>query len=323
MVNLRARIKARLSRIPTVESQAISISLVVGVGLFSLKFAAFFLTHSAAIFSDAVESIANVLASTVAFYALVVAHSPADEEHPYGHGKIEFLSAMFEGSMIFLAALFIFVRTIDATWSGELVREQELNLGLGLVALAMLVNGGVGLHLIRTGRKQGSITLEADGRHLMSDALTSIAVFFGLGLVKLTGWRYFDPITAFLISGYITWTALTLVQRSASRLMDRQDQQDVELLTSLLDSDVAPHGSPPHICSYHKLRHRHSGRYHWVDFHLVVPANWTIEQGHAVAGAIEGEIERVLGEGNATAHVEPCTRAECPACRQRASGESE
>lgn len=315
MMNLGSRIWGRLARIPTVETQAASISLIVGIGLLTLKFTAYFFTHSAAIFSDAVESIANVLASAVAFYALVVAHSPADEEHPYGHGKIEFLSAMFEGSMVLLAAIFILVRTVDVLWSGELVREQDLTLGLWLVAVAMLLNGGVGLHLIRTGRKQGSMTLEADGKHLMSDALTSIAVLVGLGLVKLTGWRYFDPITAFLIGGYIAWLGITLLRRSGARLMDRQDMEDVALLTKILNAHVGPAGREPRICSYHKLRHRHSGRYHWVDLHLVVPAHWTVEHGHAVAGAIEGEIERVLGDGNATAHVEPCGVEACPHCR--------
>lgn len=307
--------RAWLAHIPAVEAQAASVSLIVGIGLLTLKFVAYFLTHSAAIFSDAVESIANVLAAAVAFYALVVAHSPADEEHPYGHGKIEFLSAIFEGSLILLAAIFILVRTIDVTWSGELVRQQELTLGLGLVALAMLLNGGVGWHLIRTGRRQGSMTLEADGKHLMSDSLTSAAVLIGLGLVKLTGWRYFDPITAFLIGVYIAWMATTLLRQAGARLMDRQDVQDVALLTAILDAHVGLNGKEPHICSYHKLRHRHSGRYHWVDFHLVVPAHWTVEYGHAVAGAIEGEIEQVLGTGNATARVEPCGERECPYCR--------
>ena len=136
-----------LARIPRTEALAVGISLAVGVLLLTVKFVAFFLTRSAAIFSDAVESIANVMGAGMALYALSVAHRPADEEHPYGHGKIEFLSAMFEGSLVFLAAVFILFRTIDAIWHGELVNDQQLGAGLWLVAAALVVNGGVGLVL--------------------------------------------------------------------------------------------------------------------------------------------------------------------------------
>jgi cation diffusion facilitator family transporter len=256
-----------------------------------------------------------VLGSTVAFYALGVAHSPADEDHPYGHGKVEFLSAMFEGSLVLLAAVFIVFRTIDALLSGELVQDQQLNLGLWLVTLALLVNGGVGFYLIRTGRKQGSMTLEADGKHLMSDALTSIAVLAGLGLVKVTGWRYFDPITALLIGGYIGWIAVSLLRSAAARLMDRQDLGDTKVLTDTLEAHIGPKGREPRICGYHKLRHRHSGRFHWVDFHILVPAKWTVEFAHTAAGDIEDQIEEILGDGEATAHVEPCTTPDCLNCR--------
>jgi cation diffusion facilitator family transporter len=311
--------RSQLANIPPTEARAVSISLVVSVVLLLIKFVAFFLTDSAAIFSDAVESIANVMGATMACYALILAHTPADEGHPYGHGKIEFLSAMFEGGMVFLAAVFILVRTLDAIWHGELVQEKQLDLGLTLVVLALAVNGGVGLYLVRTGRKQGSMTLEADGKHLLSDAITSIAVLIGLGLVRLTGWVYFDPITAILLGFYIAWMAIGLMRRAGAGLMDRQDPEDVRLLKGLLDSHVGPGGVEPRICAYHKLRHRHAGRYHWIDFHIQVPIAWTIKQAHDVAGAIEGEMERALGEADATAHVEPCPVASCPCC-ERSSG---
>jgi cation diffusion facilitator family transporter len=312
----RERLQFWIGRIPRVESRAVFISLAVSVGLLTIKFVAYFLTGSAAIFSDAVESIANVMGSSMAFYALTVAHSPADEEHPYGHGKIEFLSAMFEGSLVLLAGVFILVRTIDVMSHGEIVREQQLEWGLWLMTLALVINGVVGLHLIRTGRKQGSMTLEADGKHLMSDALTSIAVLVGLGLVKLTGWSYFDPITAILIGVYIACMALGVLRGAVARLMDEQDPADMQLLRSLLDAHVGPEAAEPRICGYHKLRHRHSGRFHWVDFHIFVPKNWTIDHAHEAAGAIEGEIERKLEEGDATAHVEPCADKGCPHCRK-------
>ena len=311
-----------ITRIPRPEALAVGVSLSVGVLLLAIKFVAFFVTESAAIFSDAAESIANVMGSAMAFYALSLAHRPPDEGHPYGHGKVEFLSAMFEGSLVLLAAVFILFRTVDAMWTGELVREQQLGFGLWLVTLALLVNGAVGLYLIRTGRKRGSMTLEADGKHLMSDALTSIAVLVGLGLVKVTGWRFFDPLTALLIGIYIGFMAIGLLRGSAGRLMDMQDLADAKLLTMILNGHLAREGREPRICAFHKLRHRHSGRYHWVDFHIILPATCTIQSGHAAAQAIEDEIERALGEGEATAHVDPCVAKECPNCQAYRSGKT-
>jgi cation diffusion facilitator family transporter len=285
------------------------LSLVVGIALLAIKFIAYFLTGSAAIFSDALESIVNVVASSVAMYALVVAHSPADEEHPYGHGKIEFLSAHFEGGMILLAAIAIAIRAVDGLFKPAPV--QQLGAGFILIAAAMLLNGGAGFALIRVGRRQGSITLEADGYHLMSDAITSAAVLGALAVVKLMNWPLADPIAAMLIAGYIGWMGILLLRRSSAGLMDRQDRDDERLLRGILDSHIGASGKEPKICSYHKLRHRHSGRYHWVDFHIMLPPNFDVERGHAIASAIEYEIEQAIGEGNATAHIEPCLERPC------------
>src|SRR3954462_13914445 len=165
---------AWLGRVPRSEAGAAVLSLVVGIALLTIKFVAYFLTGSAAIFSDALESIVNVAASAVAAYALVIAHSPADEEHPFGDGKIEFLSAHFEGGMILLAAIAIALKAIETFFAPAPV--QQLGLGIVLIAAAMIINGGVGLYLIRTGKRQGSLTLEADGHHLLSDAVTSAGV---------------------------------------------------------------------------------------------------------------------------------------------------
>jgi cation diffusion facilitator family transporter len=298
-----------LGRVPKSEAGAALLSLVVGIALLTIKFVAYFLTGSAAIFSDALESIVNVAASAVAAYALVVAHAPADEEHPYGHGKIEFLSAHFEGGMILLAAVAIAIKAIEAFYAPQPV--QQLGVGIVLIAAAMVINGGVGFTLIRIGRRQGSMTLEADGHHLLSDAITSATAMVALAMVKVLRWPLADPIAAILIAGYIGWMGIKLLRRSAAGLMDRQDAEDERLLRGILDSHIGPGGKEPRICSYHKLRHRHSGRYHWVDFHIMVPGRLDVERGHAIASAIEYEIERALGEGNATAHIEPCMEKPC------------
>jgi cation diffusion facilitator family transporter len=302
----------------SLERRAMIASLVLGIVLAAIKFVAYFLTDSAAIFSDALESIVNVVASAFALYAIVLAHAPADEQHPYGHGKVEFLSAGLEGGMILLAALVIAVRAGEQIIYGPHV--QKVDWGLALVAFAMLLNGALGFYLIVHGRRNASMTLEADGKHLLGDAITSAAVLIALTIVWLKPqWRYTDPIVALMVAVYITFLGLGLIRRGAAGLMDEQDVEDDRKIRGILDAHVcsgelSTAAKDPPICSYHKLRHRHSGRYHWVDFHLVVPASWNVDQGHRVASTIEHEIEQSLGEGNATAHVEPCRDPQCSAC---------
>lgn len=295
------------------ERRAAMISLATGIALLVLKFIAYHLTGSAAIYSDAMESIVNVLASAFALYAVILAHRPADRDHPYGHGKVEFLAAGFEGGMIVFASLFIAWEAIDRLLHGS--HLDEVRKGVYLIALAMLVNFVVGLYLFRQGKKGGSITLEADGKHLLSDAITSAVVLVALGMILLTGWPWIDPVAALLVAFYLLVMAVGLLRRSAAGLMDEQDIVDDKMIRQILDSHIAPEGKPPHICSYHKLRHRHSGRYHWIDFHIMVPAALTIDEGHRLASTIEYEIELAIGEGNATAHVEPCHARTCPACQ--------
>lgn len=313
-----------LRNVPRPEALAASLSLAVSLILLGVKFTAYYLTGSAAIFSDALESIVNVMAALVAGYSLYLAHQPPDAQHPYGHGKAEFLSAGFEGGMILFAAAIIAWRAIEEMIQGPGV--HEIDIGLLLIVLAGIVNGAVGLLLRRSGRRRGSPTLVADGEHLLTDAITSAAVMLALLIMWFVpAWTWVDPIAALLVAGYIAVTGVRLVMDSAAGLMDRQDAHDEALLHQILGAHVAAgsadgadggarRATDPCICSYHKLRHRHSGRYHWVDFHIMVPAHWSIARGHEVASAIEYEIERALGEGNATAHVEPCGDSKCSAC---------
>jgi cation diffusion facilitator family transporter len=310
----------KLSDIPRSERVAILVSLGVGLLLLAIKFAAYYLTGSTAIFADALEGIVNVAASAFAAYALMLAHQPADAEHPYGHGKIEFLSAGFEGGMILLAAIVAIGKAIDTLLRRLPLRQEALGVGVVLMVIALVMNAAVGLALIRIGQKKSSLTLEADGKHLMTDALTSTVALLALLIVRVSGWSYADPIAAIGVSLYIGLTGIGLLRRSAAGLMDQQDAADTAMLRGILDSHLGPAGVEPRICSYHKLRHRHSGRYHWVDFHMVVPAKWDIEHGHRAASAIEYEIEQALGEGNATAHVEPCVEPECASCQTQRDG---
>jgi cation diffusion facilitator family transporter len=303
-----------LKHVPPVEGTAAIISICAGVLLLGIKFGAYFLTGSTAIFADALEGMVNVTTSIFATYALTLAHRPADKDHPYGHGKIEFFSAGFEGGMILLAAGVAIAKAGDMLIHNQSLRMDRLGFGLVLMVIALVVNAAVGGYLIRTGKKHSSLTLEADGRHLISDAVTSAAALATLLFVRASGWSLADPLGAILVSLYIAWIGIGLLRRSASGLMDEQDVQDQAKLASILDSHVGPEGVEPRICSFHKLRHRHSGRYHWVDFHMMVPGWWNIEQGHRAASTIEYEIEQALHEGNATAHVEPCQQPDCPTC---------
>ena len=303
----------RLKHVPRVEAAAAAASVGIAAALLAVKFTAYYLTESAAIFSDALESIVNVVASIVAAYSLFLAHQPPDEQHPYGHGKVEFLSAGFEGGMILIAACVIAFRAIE-----EMIRgpgAHELDWGLLLIFLAGAAIGVAGLLLLILGRRRHSMTLIADGKHLLSDAITSVGVVVALLIMWLRpSWVWVDPIAALLVAAYIARMGTHLLSESAAGLMDRQDAADEKLLREILDAHVGATGHEPRICSYHKLRHRHSGRYHWVDFHIVVPSGLDVQRGHEVASAIEHEIEIALGEGNATAHVEPCTRGECAMC---------
>jgi cation diffusion facilitator family transporter len=305
--------KRAFSRIPRPEARAILLSVVLGSALLAIKLTSYFITGSAAIFSDAMESIVNVLASGIALYALSIAHRPPDDDHPYGHGKIEFISAGLEGGMILLAAVVIAVRSMDEILFHD-THIQHVGFGMALVTTAAAINGGAGLYLIRVGRKSNSMALEADGHHLLSDALTSVAALGALLLVWITGHAWIDPAVALGMAGYIAWMGLRLLRRSAAGLMDEQDHTDTRRLRDLLDRHIGPGGAEPRICSYHKLRHRHSGRYHWVDFHLVIHSSADIRHAHHIASTIEYEIEQMLGVGNATAHVEPCADADCRRC---------
>ena len=302
------------AHVPKVEARAAMLALGVGVALMAIKFLAYFLTGSAAVFSDALESIVNVAASGVAMYSIYYAHRPPDPGHPYGHGKIEFLSAGLEGGMILAAAVASAINAAVTLLRGPALRDVRLDRGLALVALALAVNGGVGAYLVRLGRRQRSPALVADGRHLLSDAVTSVAAVIALLLVLFTGRAWLDPVAALLVSAYIAWTGIDLLAHGFAGLMDEQDADDERLLRQILDAHTGPGGTEPRICGYHKLRHRHSGRYHWVDFHIMLPAGWDIDRGHRVASSIEHEIEQALGEGNATAHVEPCAAAGCGRC---------
>jgi cation diffusion facilitator family transporter len=294
--------------VPKIEALAMLLSLSVGCILLVIKFTAYFLTDSAAIFADAVESIVNVLASAFALYAVMLAHKPPDQDHPYGHGKAEFLSAAFEGGMIVIAAVAMIIKAGNSFWNimqhgGEVASGMDW--AVGLMVFALLVNFAVGGMLVRIGKKRGALTLEADGWHLLTDVITSVAALGALLVVRIWHIYWIDPVVAAVVALYVAWMGLRLVGRAQRGLMDEQDDADNQAIIHLLHSHMGEQGSSPRISSFHKVKHRHVGRYHWVDFHVQLPADMTIMEGHHLTSLLEVEIEQLLGDCTATAHVEP------------------
>jgi cation diffusion facilitator family transporter len=295
------------------EMWPVTLSLALGIVLVCAKFLAYYLTKSAAIFSDALENVVNVMASAFALYAIYLSHRPADEEHPYGHGKVEFMSAGFEGGMILMAAAMIVVRACESLALRQ--APTDLVVGLWITLASMILCAAVGVLLRHRGDTAGSITLQAEGVHLIVDSVTALMVLTGLLVVKLTHIMEADAIAALFVGIWMVRQAAKLLRRAAAGLMDEQDALDADRLNRILTRHCGPSGEEPRICSYHKLRHRHSGRHHWVDFHIQVPANWNVERGHQVATSIEMEIERELGDCSASAHVEQCIDADCQRCK--------
>jgi len=268
-------------------SFAMRLSLGVGFLMLVAKSLAYGLTGSAAILSDAAESVVHVVAVCFAAYSLWLSRRPADPSHPYGHEKISFFSAGFEGAMIVLAAGYILYEAIHKWLHGP--QLQNLGLGTALVAGAALLNGALGSYLISQGRRHGSLVLEANGRHVLTDSYTSGGVIVGLVLVMLTGWRPFDPMLAILVAVNILWSGGNLIRRSVGGLMDEGDPRIEAAIKSILDQRIANTG-----VTYHGLRYRNAGNTLWVEFHLLFPRGTALEKAHRVATEIEEHLEESL-----------------------------
>jgi cation diffusion facilitator family transporter len=283
-------------------------SLTVSVVLLGSKYAAYRLTGSTAILSDALESIVNVVAALFALGCLVFAARPADRNHPYGHGKIEFFSAAFEGGLIAFAAVLIIYEVAQALIDG--VQLRRLGAGLGIVIAAGLVNLALGWYLVRTGRRARSLILVADGRHVLSDFWTSLGIVVGLALVYATGLSWLDPAVAALVALNLLWTGLRLIRDAAGGLLDEEDSALLARLLRVLDAHVG--GG---VIRVHHLRAIRSGRFHHVDADLVVPEYWSVERAHELAERLAVVVMRELGvEGELVFHVDPCRRLYCGVC---------
>jgi len=284
------------------------ISLAVSVDLLAAKYEEYLLTGSTAILSEALESIVNVAAAVFALGGLAFAGRPADRNHPYGHGKIEFVSAAFEGGLIAFAAVVLIYEVVRRLVDGGEVRRLES--GLAIVLVAGIVNLLLGWFLIRTGRKHASLTLMADGQHVLSDFYTSVGIVVGLLLVRLTGLGWLDPLIAALVALNLMWTGARLVRHAVGGLLDEEDTALLDRLIEVMRGHVG-RGA----ILIHHLRAIRAGRFHHVDAHLVVPEFWTVERAHELAENLAQQvIEEVGVDGELVFHTDPCHRAYCAMC---------
>lgn len=279
-----------------------AVSIVVGIIVFGVKYAAYLLTGSVALYSDALESIVNVATAIVAFYAVRLSAVPPDANHPFGHHKIEYLSAVFEGVLIIVAALLI----MRAAYFGYL-DPKPLDApieGLAVNALASAINAGWCIALFRYGRRWRSHALVADGRHLLTDVITSAGVFVGVALVAITGWLMLDSALAALVALNILWSGWKLMRESVGGLMDEAAPNEVLARIRDMISKEAEGA-----LEAHDLRTRHAGRMTFIEFHLVVPGTMSVATSHEICDRLESAIEAEITDAVVTVHVEPEQKA--------------
>jgi cation diffusion facilitator family transporter len=274
------------------------LSVAAALATISLKTAAWLLTGSVGLLSDAAESVVNLVAAVVAMLALRWALKPADEEHAYGHAKAEYFAAGVEGSLIVVAAVTIAVTAISRLLDPQPI--EQAGVGVAVSAAASLINLGVGYLLLTTGRRERSIVLEADGKHLMTDVWTSAGVIAGVIAVALTGWERLDPIIALAVAANIVVTGSGLVRRSAGGLMDRAlDTPELAKIHAALEPFERDG------VRFHALRTRQAGSRAFVSLHVLVPGAWTVQQGHDVVEDVEDELRRQLPHATVFTHLEP------------------
>lgn len=274
--------------------------LSIGAALLTMaiKGAAYLVSGSVGLLSDALESGVNLAAALMALAVLGIIARPPDEEHAYGHGKAEYFSSGVEGTLIVIAALTIAVTAIQRLLDPQPL--TNIGLGVGIAVLASLINLGAARILLGAGRKFRSIALEADAQHLMSDVWSSAAILGGMGIVAISGWHILDPLVALAVAGHIALIGVNLVRRSTLGLMDTAlPQAQLETITAILDKH-APKG-----VRYHALRSRQAGARYFVSMHVQVPGRWTVQRGHNLLEEIESDIRQAVPSITVFTHIEP------------------
>jgi cation diffusion facilitator family transporter len=275
------------------------LSVGAALATMALKTLAWWLTGSVGLLSDALESLVNLVAALIALWMLRLAALPPDKAHPYGLSKAEYFSAGIEGGLIILAAAGIL-----ATSFPRLIAPQPIELpgwGMAFSLLATGINLAAALALMRAGKAYRSITLEADGRHLMTDVWTSVGVVVGVGLVLATGWLVLDPLVALAVAVHIIWAGIGLMRRSVSGLLDAAiPQSDLDEITKIFAEYSRRHG-----VSFHAFRTRQAAARRFISFHLLVPDQWPVAQAHRLSEEIEERIRELVEGAAVFTHIEP------------------
>lgn len=274
------------------------LSVAAALTTMGLKALAYKITGSVGLLSDALESGVNLVAAALAVAVLRVSRRPPDDEHAFGHEKVEYFSSGFEGALILMAGASIARAALPRLW--HLQPLQEIGLGLALATLASVVNGAVAAVLLKAGRKHRSVTLQADGQHLLTDVWTSAAVLIGVVLVALTGQLILDPIVALLAAAYISWVGISLVRGAFHSLMDvALDPEQIAAIEAILET-YRSQG-----VTYHALRTRRAGSSNFVQFHVLVPGDWSVSRGHQLTEELERAIAVTIPGTRTLTHLEP------------------
>jgi cation diffusion facilitator family transporter len=283
-------------------------SLVCGIVILGGKVLAYAMTGSAAILSDALEGLTNVVAAAFSLTAIVFSRQPPDAEHPYGHGKAEHVSAVFEGGLIAIAAIVAGAYAVGELWRGP--ELGALNFGIALTVITGLANAALGLYLLRAGQNYRSVALVADGEHVLADFKTTLGVLIGLGLVWLTGWAVLDAITALLVAAQLLWTGSVLIWKGLGALLDREDPALLERVVKAF-----PKARRAGQIRLHALRAIRSGDRTHVDAHLIVPEFWSVAEAHQHNKDLESLLlDACEIEGDIAIHADPCERKFCREC---------
>lgn len=288
--------------------KATLISFLVSIVILIAKFYAYTTTHSTALLSDALESIINVAAAGVTLLLMKYVALPADDNHPYGHGKLEYFSAAFEGGFIAFAGLLIGKEAILALWTGAPI--HNLDSGLLIATIAAIMNLGLGLYLKGVATKEKSEALTASAAHILSDVWSTVGVLVGLGLVRLTGITVFDAIAALMVAGNLAYSGYRIFRRSAAGLVDEVHPETLEELARTFNSKRSPG-----IIDIHLTKVIRSGAFHHVDCHLVLPEFWSLCDAHPFVDGFEKDaIKHYAGNGEINFHIDPCLRRFCSQC---------
>ncbi len=293
-----------------IKFNAALLSFLVGIFILLLKFGGYFLTGSNIILSDAAESIIHVAATSFALYSVIVSSRPADKSHPYGHGKIEFISAGIEGLLIIFAALYIIYSSVlDIIFKPEI---KNLETGIIFIAIAGVINLFLGFYLIKKGKKTLSLTLVADGKHVLTDSITSIGGFVGIVLVMVTGINLLDPVFAIILALNITYSGYKLLREAIGGIMNETDTDTLNKITEFFIEE-----RKPYWIDIHEMRYWKSGNKIFIDFHLILPFYFSIKDSHIEEKNIKKMISEKLPDTQIKIHFDYCTDDLCKFCEYK------